>query len=513
MFGQMWEKDSVCLGGDLSLDQFMQVVRFGAEVVFAEEYRTRVIESRALIEKWVQEERVIYGTTTGFGKMVSSCVKKEEAEKLQHNIIVSHATSVGEPMTSEMVRAVMLMVLQNLGKGLSGVRLEVLERYRAFLNRNLIPFVPQHGSVGYLCPEAHIAMVLIGKGKAYWEGELYDGEVALKKAGISPISLSYKEGLAIVSGATSVTAISAIAEYDLRNAAETADVVAAISFEVLGGQLRAFDERVMRAKPHKQMEQTANHMKRLLRGSEIILDKEGKTVQDALSLRCIPQIHGAAKKTIEDAAQVVEIELNACNDNPLVCEEEDDGTIVSNGNPDSSFLGIEMDSVCIAATTLAKISERRNVRLIDRQLSGLPSFLANEPGLNSGLMIPQYTQAALLNEMRVLATPSSVDSVTTSANQEDVVSMAYNAGLKAMKSVEKLEYVLAIELLSGYQAQQFLPKDKKRGIGTDAVLRHIAKNIPLMKQDQYLYPHMAWLREAIHHGKIVQLAETADPVK
>lgn len=499
---------TVTLGADLSLEQFMQVARFGAEVIFSEAYIKRVEESRELAEKWIEEERVIYGMTTGFGALVTQSIKKEQAEQLQKNIILTHSTSVGEPMSEEQVRAVMLMVLQSLGKGLSGVRLKLLEQYRNFLNLGVVPYAPKHGSVGYLCPEAHIALVIFGEGQAYFKGTLYQSREALRQAGLEPLELSYKEGLALINGTTSPAALAAIAEYDLLNAVKAADVIAAVSSESLHGLVKAYDERIMSARPHEQMVRTADNMRRLLDGSKITEASAGSHVQDALSLRCIPQMHGAARNVLLDAKRVVELELNSCNDNPIIWRDGEDGEALSNGNPDASFLGLEMDSACIAATALAKMSERRNTRFIDHNLSGYPWFLVKNPGLNSGLMIPQYSQAGLLNEMKILSTPASVDSITTSGNQEDYVSMGYNACLKAGEVAGKLEYILAIELLSGYQAQQFM-EPMQHGTGTGAVLDALKEKIPFMEQDMYLYPYIEVLREMIHSGELVRLAEAA----
>ena len=263
----------------------------------------------------------------------------------------------------------------------------------------------------------------------------------------------------------------------------------------------------MDARAQPAQSATADNLRRLLAGSEVLEACKDSHVQDALSLRCIPQAHGAAKQTIRDALRMVEWELNACCDNPLFLAEGDDGVALSNGNPDAGFQGIEMDSCCIAATYLAKMSERRNTRFIDANLSGLPSYLVKKPGLNSGLMIPQYSQAGILNEMRTLAHPATVDSVPTSGNQEDYVSMGYNACRKAQDCARLLEYVLAIELMSGYQAQQLLPKEQTPAKGTSAVLARVGAAVPVMEEDLYLYPHLETIRDLIHSGALVAAAE------
>lgn len=497
----------VKLGGHMTLEQFTAVARYGAEVVFSEEYCTRVKKSRALVEKWVEEEKVMYGVTTGFGALCTEAIGKEETAKLQENIILTHAVSVGEPLREEGVRGILLMVLQNLGQGCSGVRLEVLEKYREFLNRGVTPRVPADGSVGYLALEAHAALVLMGMGQAWYQGELLSGKEALEKAGLEPMAFSSKEGLALVSGTTSPTALGALALYDLLQAAKTADVIGALTVETLKGVMNAFDERVMKVRPHCEQGKVAENVRTILKDSKIIKKYQGSRVQDALSLRCIPQLHGASRKTLEDARRTLEIEMNSCCDNPIIWSEEGAQDVISACNPDSSYVGIEMDSAGIAACTLAKMSERRNNRIIDESLSGYPWFCISKPGLNSGLMIPQYTQAGLLNEMRVLASPATVDNTPTCGNQEDYVAMGYVACKKAGQIAEKLEYILAIELLSDYQAQQFQDQDVKRSSVSEAVYEELAKTIPVMENDMLLYPHLEYLREFIHTGKLVEITE------
>lgn len=497
----------VVLGDPITLEDFVAVVRLGARVEFSPAYEERVKRSRTLVEGWVAEERVMYGVTTGFGALCTQAIGREETAQLQENIILSHSVSVGEPLSIERVRGILLMVLQNLGQGYSGVRLAVLERYRDFLNLGLTPWAPGDGSVGYLAPEAHMALVLLGRGKAYYQGELLEGGEALARAGLEPMPLSSKEGLALVSGTTSATAMAALALYDLENAAKSADIIGALSLEALKGVMNAFDKRVMDVRPHKEQGETAENVRRILSGSGIMEKYKGSRVQDALSLRCIPQLHGAAKKTLADARRTVEIEMNSCCDNPILWPEAGNEDVISACNADSSYVGMEMDSACIAAVSLAKMSERRNNRLIDGSLSGNPWFCIKEPGLNSGLMIPQYTQAGLLNEMRGLATPSTIDNTPTCGNQEDYVAMGYYACKKAGPMAEKLEYVLAIELLSAYQSQQFVDPEVPRSPATAAVLREIGAHIPVMEQDMPLHPYIEYLKEWIHSGALIRVTE------
>ncbi|KJF26405.1 histidine ammonia-lyase [Clostridium aceticum] len=499
--------DKVILGGRITIEEFVAVARYGAVVEFSDSYIEGVKKSRSLVEKWIDEGRVMYGVTTGFGALCTQVISKEDTAKLQRNIILSHATSVGEPLSIEEVRGTMLMILQNVGQGYTGARIETVELYRQFLNRGITPFAPKEGSVGYLSPEAHMAMVLMGEGKAYLQGELLSGEEALKRGGVEPTVLSAKEGLTLVSGTTSVTAIGALALHDMLKASKAADIIGAMTLEVLKGTIRAFDERLMGVRPHEDQSNTAENVRKILGDSKIAKHFQDYRLQDALSLRCIPQLHGAAKKTLKDALKTIEIEMNACCDNPIIWHQEEDGEAISGCNADSSYIGIEMDSACIAGTMIAKMSERRNNRLVDGNYSEYPSFLVKNPGLNSGLMVPQYTQAGLINDMKILSHPATVDGIPTCGNQEDYVAMGYNASKKARQIVEKLEYVLAIELLSVWQAHQFMEEGLLPSSASNAVLDEIACTVPKMEEDHYLYPHINTLRDLIHSGKIIELVE------
>ncbi len=502
------EGQRILVGDFMKIQDFIDIVRNKKNVKFTSAYKNRVNKSRQLVEKWVEQDRVMYGITTGFGANSTKTISKEDAETLQRNIIISHSTSVGEPMKEEEVRATMLMILQNAGQGYSGIRLATLDRYKEFLNYGFIPFAPKEGSVGYLSPEAHIALAVMGEGKMIENGQVIDSLKALEENNLSKYDLSYKEGLILVSGTTSVTGLAAIAIYDIINSVKTADVIGAMTLEVSKGTLRAYDERLMSVRAHKYQLETAKNIRNILEGSEITKANYAYRLQDALSIRCIPQLHGAVKKTLYDALDTLEIEMNSCTDNPIIWGEGNDGEAISGGNPDSSFIGLEMDSVAMAATMVAKMSERRNNRLVDGNLSENPWFLVNNPGLNSGLMIPHYTQAGLLNDMKILSTSSVIDNIPTCGNQEDYVAMGYNSSKKAIAIAEKLEYILAIELLSAYQSYQYIDNNLKKSTVTKAIYNEIAKTIPIMKDDIYLYPHIEKLRELIHSGKLLKIAES-----
>jgi histidine ammonia-lyase len=505
MVEQVFEK--VALGNATTLELFVSIARFGAQVEFSDAYCQRVERSCQLVNKWMDEGRIMYGVNTGFGALSTQIISSDQGSLLQKNLLLSHATSVGAPLDAECVRAIMLMVLQNLGQGYSGVRLETLEMYRQFLNRGVIPYAPGEGSVGYLNIEAHIALVLIGEGKAYINGELLPAKEALKKVGLEPIELSTKEGLALINGTTSPTAIGALALYDMLNAAKAADIVGAMTLEVLRGTTHALDDRLMSVRPHQEQRNTAANVRRILEDSVIAKYSVNHRLQDALSIRAIPQLHGASKKTLLDALQVIEIEINSCCDNPIIWPDEIAGEAISGSNCDSTYVGMELDSACIAVTAIAKMSERRNYRLITQDLSGYPTFLVKNAGINSGLMIPQYSQAGLLNDMKLLSQPSTVDSIPTCAGQEDYVAMGYNSAKKAREVSRKMEYILAIELLSIYNAHQFMDKDLTPGSASTAVLERIEHSIPKMTEDTYLHPYIEILKDFIHSGEIVSVVE------
>lgn len=505
---QKQSDQQVILGGAITPEEFISVARKGAKVSFSGEYRKRVTASRALVERWVEEGRVIYGVTTGFGALCDKAISKEDTAALQRNILLTHSTSVGEPLTEEQVRGVMLMVLLNAGKGYSGIRLEVLQRYADFLNLGIIPFAPGDGSVGYLCPEAHIALTLIGEGKARTGSEWQPSSDILRKAGLVPLVLSSKEGLALISGTTGATALATLALADMITAAKSADIISALTFEILGGTLRAFDDRLMSVRPHKHQRDVACNLRSILSDSSRSQANLDARLQDALSLRCIPQLHGAARKTLWDAMETVTTEMNSCCDNPIIWPEGADGLAMSGCNADASFVGIEMDSAAIAASSLAKMSERRNNRLLDSTVSGLPPFLAEGAGLHSGLMIPQYTAAGLLNEIKILSHPATSDSIPTCAGQEDYVSMGYNACKKAVKVSENLCSILAIELLFVYAAHGFVSDFTSLSSVSQAVNAEIAKTMPPLHGDTYLYPYIEYLRNYIRSGELIKTAES-----
>ncbi|MGG1678218.1 histidine ammonia-lyase [Neobacillus sp. NRS-1170] len=490
----------------LSIEEVVAVARYSAKVSFTAAYRSRVKASRGLIEKFLQEERVIYGVTTGFGSNVTEVISKDDAEILQRNIVRSHAVSVGEPLEKEVVRAIQLMILNHLGHGFSGVSLEVLELMAGLLNHDILPVVPGDGSVAYLSPEAHIALVLMGEGRAWYKGELLSGCEALEKAGLKPVTLGCKEGLALLSGTTSVTAFAALALYNAIQAVKTADISGAMSFESLKGTIKAFDPRLHAVKKHEEQNKTARNLVRILHGSQIAEQFKEYRLQDALSLRCIPQVHGAVKKVLKNALENLMNEMQSVSDNPIIWPEGDDGIALSGGNFDSSYVGMDADAMCIAMANLAKNAERRIDRLVNHHVSELPNFLVVNPGLNNGYMIPQYTAAGLLNEIRVLSHPATIDNVSTCANQEDVVSFAYFAAKKAYQISKKLQYILAIELMLGTQALDFYESLNPSPV-TGKVHQFIREKVPTVQEDRFFHPDIEIIYQHIQEGEIVILVE------
>lgn len=497
----------VILGERISINDVVNVSRYHYIVEFSEKYMERVTKCRRYVDEFSKQGQAIYGVTTGLGDNWNKFINEKDREIIQRNNILSHTCSVGEPLPNECVRAMMFVMLVHFGTGHTGIKLETLELIKCLLNNNITPFVPRHGSVGYLCLEAHIGQVLIGEGKAFYDNELIEGREALQRLNLKPVVLSSKEGLTIVSGTTSITALASLAIYDAINITKTTDIAAALTLEVLKGTLMAMDDRLMQARPHEDQILTANNIKNILSDSEIVEKYKGYRVQDALSIRCIPQLHGAVKKIIKDGLKTIEIELNSSVDNPLIFEDGDNNAIALMGcNADGSYVGIAADTVAIAITNIAKMSERRIDRLVNRHLSELPAFLNKNAGLNNGLMIVQYSAAGILGEMRLASHPATIDSVPTCANQEDYVSMGYNASLKAYECVKLAKYIIAIELICGAQALDFYD-DLKPSKATNEVYKLIRESVPTIENDINMHPCMEAVADLVLNKKIIEVVE------
>lgn len=440
-------------GKSLTVEKVVAVARFGAKVRINESAIERMKKSRALVEKIIDEGRVAYGISTGFGDFSKVRIDRESIEKLQSNLILSHCVAVGEPYKEEVVRAMMLLRCNALCIGNSGIRPEVVERLAAMINAGVHPVVPQKGSLGAsgdLAPLAHMVLVLLGKGEAYYKGEKLEGAEAMKRAGIKPVVLKAKEGLALINGTQAMNAVGTLAYYDALCAARLADITAAMTMEALTALENAFDPRIQEVRPHAGQGYVAKNIRNIIKGSEILKKSQDLRVQDAYAIRCTPQVHGAIRDALDHTRQVLEIEMNSVTDNPILFLEDE--AVISGGNFHGEPLALVFDYLGIAIAEIASISERRLERLVNPALSeGLPAFLTKHGGLNSGYMICQYSAASMVSENKVLAHPASVDSIPSSANQEDHVSMGTTAARKSAQMVENTYSVLAFELMAAVQ--------------------------------------------------------------
>ena len=460
--------------------------------------------SRAVVEQLVAEGRTVYGVTTGFGDLADVGIDPTQTAELQRNLVRSHAAGVGDPLPVEVVRAMLLLRANALAIGLSGVRPELVELLCGMLNGEVHPVVPSRGSVGAsgdLAPLAHLALVLIGEGEALVDDAgPGSGAEALSRAGLAPLVLEAKEGLALLNGTQLMAGLAALALHDARRLAHSADVIGAMSLEAMLGTAAAFDEALIAARPHPGQAVVAAHLRALLAGSEIGAShaESRHKLQDPYSLRCMPQVHGAVRDALDQLARVLQIEMNAATDNPLVFPS---GEVISGGNFHGEPLALAVDYAKVAVTELASISERRTARLLDAHLSGLPAFLTDAPGMRSGLMIAQYTAAALVNELQTLAHPSSVDTIPTSANQEDHVSMGATGALHLREVLDRAEAVLAIEALCAAQGLDYRAP-LRPGDGVARALDRIRSLVPHLGDDRPPAPDIAAVRELLRVGEL-----------
>lgn len=473
-------------GSNLNIDKVVQVARNHTEVELLPEARDKMNRSRDLIEAILAEKKVVYGVNTGFGQLSDVSISEDEIDLLQYNLVVSCVTGVGDPYPEEVVRAMLLLRANSLAYGNSGVRPVVVETMLEMLNKRVHPHVPCKGSVGAsgdLAPLSHLALVLMGRGKAFYDGQLLAGSEAMEKAGIDPVFLKAKEGLSLCNGTQAMTALGTLAVYDAEKLAYHADLFGALSAEALEAVPLAYDHKIHDIRPHPGQIETAGNMRDILKGSSIIEGAAGKSVQDAYSLRCIPQVHGASKDTINYVKTVIEREINAVTDNPLVFPET--GEVISGGNFHGQPVALVMDFLTIALAELANISHLRIERLTNPALSrGLPAFLVDKCGLNDGYMVAQYTAASLVSENKVLAHPASVDSIPTSANQEDHVSMGTTAARQCREVLENVQYVLAIEAICGAQGIDF--RENKPSPKSKKVYEIIRSKVEFLSKDKEL---------------------------
>lgn len=490
-------------GQPLSLAEIAQVAYGQASLQVAASAHDGIRESRKVIEEIVAKGGVVYGVSTGFGKLADVQIPTAELRQLQLNLVRSHACGIGRPLSVAEVRAMILLRANVLALGFSGIRLEVIELLCELVNRGVTPFIPEKGSVGAsgdLAPLAHLSLTLLGEGEAYFEGELLPSGDALKKAGLEPVILEAKEGLALLNGTQAMHAVGGLALFRAQRLAQVADIAGAMSLEALKGTPTAFDSRIHNARPHPGQQAVAEHLRALLRDSEIRESHlaNDPRVQDAYSLRCMPQVHGAVRGALDHCESVLAIESASATDNPLVFAET--GDVLSGGNFHGAPLALALDYAAIALTDLMSISERRIDRLVNPDSSeGLPPFLTPHPGTHSGFMILHVAAVALLNEAKGLAHPASVDNLPTSGGKEDHVSMGMTAALKLRTIVENAEHVLAIELLAAAEGIEFR-RPLRGGAGVEEAYERVRSISAAVDADRSMSPDIARVAAAIREG-------------
>ncbi|MBO6062020.1 MAG: histidine ammonia-lyase, partial [Clostridia bacterium] len=481
------------------------------KVELTQEAKDAVNKARAYVEKKLSEGAVIYGLTTGFGKFSDTFIPSDETAQLQRNLIISHSCGMGEPLSTEVVRAAMLLRCNALSRGHSGIRLSTIETLLNMLNSRVHPIIPEKGSLGAsgdLAPLSHMVLVMLGEGEAEYEGVRMTGREAMEKAGIPTIELAAKEGLALINGTQIMTAIGSLCTIDALDLMKTADVAAALTAEAQFGIKAAFDHKVHDVRGHQGQKDTAENLLKLLEGSGLSARTQPNKVQDAYVIRCVPQIHGASRDAIRYVAEAVSREINAVTDNPIIFPDEDE--VISGGNFHGQPMALAFDFLGIAVSELANVSERRTERMVNPALSyGLPAFLAKHGGVNSGFMIAQYSAASMVSENKVYAHPASVDSIPSSANQEDHVSMGTTAARKCRMILDNAQKVLAIELVTAHQAL-WLRAEAGEGApapATKAVYDLIDSHIPANEYDVVMYPNLKKADELIKNNLVVPAAE------
>ncbi|WP_304205565.1 histidine ammonia-lyase [Fusobacterium perfoetens] len=503
---------SILMKGDkkLTLEDLINVTRKGYQVEISESAYEKIARARKLVDTYVEEKRVSYGITTGFGKFCDTVVSKEETGILQKNLIMSHSCGVGNPLPIDVVRGIMLLRVVNLTKGYSGARKITVDTLVEMLNKGVTPFVPEKGSLGAsgdLAPLSHIVLVMLGLGKAYYQGVLMDGKEAMEKGGVKILpELSSKEGLALINGTQVMTSVGAHVTYDAINLMKHLDLAGALTIEALNGITCAFDPRVHEIRGHQGQIRTAENFRRILEGSKNTTKQGQLRVQDPYVLRCIPQIHGASKDALEYLRYKVEMEMDAVTDNPIIFCETDD--VISGGNFHGQPMALIFDYLGIAISEMANVSERRIERLVNPNLNfGLPAFLVENGGVNSGFMIVQYAAAAVVSENKVLAHPASVDSIPSSANQEDHVSMGTIAARKAGEILKNTRKVIAMEMLCACQGVDLRKAQDKLGEGTRDAYRLVREKVSYYDADRVMHLDIDSVENLIESNKVVEAVE------
>lgn len=502
-------------GEHLTMEDVAAVAQ-GASATLAQEAVAAMARSWEGVQTLLARGEIAYGITTGFGAFKGRIIPPHEVAALQRNLVLSHAVGVGPLLDAAAVRAAIAVRVNTLAMGYSGIRPQVVEALLHLLDAGVIPCIPAYGSLGAsgdLAPLAHIACVLIGEGEALYRGERLPGGEALRRAGLEPVTLGAKEGLALINGTAVTTALGALGVLRAENLMRAADITAALTVEALRGTGAAFDARVHLVRPHPRQVDTAASLRRLLEGSTFLRPHDPRDIQDAYSLRCIPQVHGAVRDTVAYARWALEIELNAVTDNPLIFfDAAGNPEVVSGGNFHAEPVGLALDYLKLGLTDLGNISERRTARLVDEALSrGLPPFLTRHGGLESGFMLAQYTAAALASQNKVLAHPSTADSIPTSANTEDHVSMATNAAHHTLAVIENVEHIVAIELLAAAQGvdlrREQLGAAAQLGRGTAAAYACLRERVPFLEHDVFLAPIIEAATQLLASGALVRAVE------
>jgi histidine ammonia-lyase len=510
-------------GNSLTIPQLYEAAtNLKSKIELAASAKKQMQKSRSLVEEWIAKKEIIYGVTTGFGEFSNVHIPFDKIEELQENLIKSHAAGAGDPLPPEVVRAMMILRINALAKGFSGIRPETVLCIVRFFNAGLIPVIPSQGSVGSsgdLVQLAHLVLAMMGEGKTMnsesrkQHGTLENAQLtmnssltALKKAGLKPLRLTAKEGLALINGTQMMTAYASLIIHEAKQLAKLADISCALSVEALKGTDTAFDERIHKLRPYKGQLASAKNLRTLIKGSEIRESHrfQDDRVQDAYSLRCAPQVHGASRDALEYVESRVAIEIGSANDNPLIFPNEKEH--LEGGNFHGQPMALAMDFAAIALSELANISERRTERMVNGALSRLPRFLTKHGGLNSGLMIAQYTAASLVSENKVLSHPASVDSIPTSANQEDHNSMGSIAAQKCWRVLKNVQTVIAIELMTAAQGIDF-HAPLKCGKGTNAAYQTIRTQIPHLEKDRVLHDDIQKALEMVKDGSVLESVE------
>jgi len=497
-------------GSKLTIEEVYKVSNSNqTKVEISEEAKREMQKSRDLVETWVKENKVIYGVTTGFGEFANVSISNENLSELQVNLIRSHSAGAGEAIPKNIMRAMMLLRINALAKGFSGIRVSTVQTLIDMLNKDIIPFAPMQGSVGSsgdLVQLSHLVLAAIGEGKVWSGNEFVGSKTELEKNGIKPVELTAKEGLALINGTQMMSSFGSIATCLAEQYAKTADIIAALSVDALKGTDNAYDPRLHSLRPHAGQMRVARNLKKLIHGSEIRESHRTNDdrVQDAYSLRCIPQIHGASRDAIDYVKNVLSIEINAVTDNPVIFPEE--GNHIEGGNFHGQPVALALDFLAIAVAELANVSERRTERMVNGALSRLPRFLTPFGGLHSGYMIAQYTAASIVSENKVLCHPASVDSIPTSANQEDHNSMGSIAAQKSLKVVNNLARVLAVEYICAVQGIDF-HKPLKTSNKLNYAYELLRNKLPTLENDRIIYDDICIAEEIIKSGELNKLIE------